>query len=319
MLAVEIGLILLGFLILFKAGDMLVDNAAEIARYFGMSELMIGLTIVAFGTSAPELMVNINAAMSGINDFVFGNVFGSNIINILIGLGIIGVFKAMKVQLSTLKLEIPFLFVITVILSVMLNDQYFFSAEENILSRLDGIILIVLFLLFLVYSMRLPKAVLPDDFVKPDSILKPSLLFILAAGLLWLGSDLSVTYSELVGKKLGVSEAVMGIFVLALGTSLPEIAVGFSAMKKQSSDLAMGNIVGSNIFNILLVLGITAVLSPPTYSTAMMVDLYMVNLAVILLFFFIFIPTRFVLGRFESSLMLIAYFAYGFGRLFGWL
>ena len=306
----EFFLVLVGFALLVYGGDVLVDNASDIARYFGLSELVIGLTIVAFGTSAPELMVSLSASFRGLNDFIFGNIFGSNVLNIFLGLGIAGIFLPLKVKKSTVKFEIPFLVSITLICTLLLNDQ-FFDHHENILSLRDGLILLILFLVFMIYTYRLTK--FEDDVEheeKPDNIIKPIGMFLVGCVFLKFGSDFVVENAEIIGKAFNVSDAIMGLTVLALGTSLPELVVSISAVKKGKTDIAIGGMVGSNIFNILLVLGISAIVSPIPYSINLNQDLLVVNLAGMLLLAFIFFGRSQLLSRRSSISFLLIYVLY---------
>lgn len=315
---IEFLLVIIGFVMLVYGGDLLVDNASDIARYFGLSELVIGLTIVAFGTSAPELMVSLSASFRGLNDFVFGNIFGSNIINIFVGLGLAGVFLPLQVKRSTVKFEIPFLVTISIILTLLLNDHFFDLKQDNVLSLRDGLILVLLFSVFLGYTYRLSKYEKEEEDLheKPKSILMPLLLFILGCGFLKYGSDFVVENSEIIGKAYHVSDAIMGLTVLALGTSLPELVVSISAVRKGRTDIAIGGMVGSNIFNILLVLGISSIIAPIPYSVNLNQDLAFLNLAALLLFFFIFFGRKHLLSRRSSIFMLVLYTIYAIIRFF---
>lgn len=306
----EFFLVIVGFSLLVYGGDILVDNASDIARYFGLSELVIGLTIVAFGTSAPELMVSLSASFRGLNDFIFGNIFGSNSLNIFLGLGIAGIFLPLQVKKSTVKFEIPFLVAITLISTLLLNDQ-FFDHQANILSLRDGLILLLLFVVFMIYTYRLTKFEDQEtNEEKPDSILKPIAMFVVGCVFLKFGSDFVVENAEIIGKTYNVSDAIMGLTVLALGTSLPELVVSISAVKKGKTDIAIGGMVGSNIFNILLVLGISAVVSPIPYSIDLNQDLFFVNIAGMLLFAFIFFGRAQLLSRRSSIVFLLIYMFY---------
>ena len=313
---IETVLVLLGFILLVYGGDMLVDNASDIARYFGISELVIGLTIVAFGTSAPELMVSLSSSFRGLNDFVFGNIFGSNIINLLLGLGLAGIILPLKVKRSTVKFEVPFLVIITFICSILIND-HFLDNHTNVLSSSDGAILFLLFILFLVYTYKISRSEQNTTVEeKPDSILKPIVLFLVGCACLKYGSDFVVVNAEILGRALQISDAIIGLTVLALGTSLPELVVSISAVKKGSADIAVGGMVGSNIFNLLLVLGVSSIISPIPYSSELNYDLIYVNLAAVLLLCFIIFGRRELLSKRSSFMFLVIFSGYSIHRFF---
>ena len=313
----QILLLVIGFALLIKGGDFLVDSASNIARYFGITELVIGLTIVAFGTSAPELMINLVSSFNGINEFVFGNVIGSNIINILLGIGLVGTYKRISVNSSTVRFEIPFLIAITIILSVMINDQFFFEGNDH-LSREDSIILLILFLLFIYYAFdqtRKEKIVI-EEHEKPDKLWKEFLFFVLGILLLWFGSDLTVSNAEKLGYAAGIPKDIIAIFVLAVGTSLPEIVVSVSAAKKASSDMAVGNIIGSNLFNILLVLGISGLVNPTSYdAVSFNFDLLIMNIVTVFLLVIVMYKDKSVIRRRESSILIIIFALYCIYRI----
>ncbi len=315
MLLFEVSLIFLGFYILIKSGDILVDNSILIARSAGMSELVIGFTIVAFGTSAPELMINIQSAMIGSDDFVFGNILGSNTINILIALGLTGLIAPLKIKEQTIRIEAPFMVAITLIFSLLLMDKWF-GSSENILSMLDGFILLICFLIFVMYNMKISKDVKKENPADKDiSIGKPILFFLLSCFGLYIGGQFIVDNATIVGKELNISEAVMGLTVLAFGTSLPEIIVSIRSAQRGKADIAVGGMIGSNIFNILLVLSISAFVRPPQFHEKLNLDLIIVNISAIMLMLFILYTKDKTISKRGASLFLGTYIAYVAVRL----
>lgn len=313
---VEILLIIVGFVILIKAGDFLVDQAVMIARFFGISELVIGLTVVAFGTSAPELMINIDSALKGVDEFVFGNVLGSNSINILVVLGLTGIITPLSLKSSTVKIEMPFLIVITLVLTVLLNDSFFDPKAINILSRLDAVILLSFFIIFLLYNFRLAKyeKSIDDHPDKPEKIGKYLIFFIIACLGLKIGSTVVVDNATIVGAYFKIPNDIMGLTVLAIGTSLPELVVSLQSAKKGVADLAVGGMIGSNIFNTLIVLGIGALVKPPEFNAILNYDLLVVNIGTILLFVFMFFGRKNLLSRRSSVTLLSIYVVYAVYR-----
>ena len=265
-LILQIVLLVVGFAMLVKGADWFVDGAAGIAVKFGIPQLVVGLTIVAMGTSAPEAAVSITGAMNGAADIAVGNVLGSNILNIFIILGLTGFITNVAIQKSTLMMEMPFMMVITVIFAVLgLNDgNVGFS---------DGIILWALFLVYLGYLFVLAKKGNQEE-EKQESrpLWKLILLGIIGGAIVVLGADITVDAATAIAKAVGLSERFIGLTIVALGTSLPELVTSVTAAKKGNSDIAIGNIVGSNIFNILFVIGTSSLIVPVIYEATFLVD-----------------------------------------------
>ncbi len=309
-------LFVVGFVFLIKGADLLVDGAAGLARRFGVSELVIGLTIVAFGTSAPELVVNLAASLQGNSDIAIGNIIGSNIANILLILGIAAVIYPITVQKSTVWKEIPLvaLAALTVIISV--NDHLLDGYETDIMGRADGLIHIAFFIIFLYYSvdMALSSKENPagDDQEehRPLSVLKGSVYIIIGLAGLSVGADWIVNGAVLIAGHLGLSQSLIGLTVVAVGTSLPEMAASTMAALRKKSDIAIGNVVGSNIFNVFWILGISSVIHPIPFDQSWNPDLY-TNLGVsVLLFMLMFLGKKHMLTRTEGVLFLVLYTAY---------
>lgn len=305
-------LLVLGLLVLIFGANYLVEGASALAKRFNISDLAIGLTIVAFGTSAPELVVNSFASIQGHQDIVFGNVIGSNNFNLFIILGITGLITPLAVQSSTAWKEIPISLVAVIILFMMVNDGILVSGAENILGRWEGIILLVGFsgFLFYVYKQLTSEESLEASPEKKLSNLKMSLY--IAGGLagLVLGGQLVVNNAIEIAENLGISEKIIGLTVVAAGTSLPELATSIVAAAKKNADIAVGNIIGSNIFNFLLILGTAAVISPVSYTDSFNIDLYILAGGTIFLMLAMFTGKRKMLDRWEAAVLLIFYLAY---------
>ena len=307
---INILLLVLGLVVLVKGAGWLVEGASVLAKKKNISDLAIGLTIVAFGTSAPELVVNVVAAYEGHQDIVFGNVIGSNNFNLLLILGVAGLISPLVVQSSTVWKEIPISFLAAVGLFLLVN--FLFSGEEQVLTRMGGIILLVFFCLFLyyVYSQMRNDEVKTEIFTSPLSTTK--ITFYIIGGLLGLviGGRIVVENATDMAVALGVSQQVVGLTIVAAGTSLPELATSVVAAFKKNNDIAVGNIIGSNIFNILFILGLSAVIRPLGYNPLFNYDLYLLFFGTILLFVFMLIGGRKRLDRWEAGILLLIYIAY---------
>jgi cation:H+ antiporter len=273
--------------------------------------LVIGLTIVAFGTSAPELVVNTIASFEDHSDIVLGNIIGSNNFNLFMILGIVGLIFPIAVQSSTVWKEIPISFVAAVVLLVLGNDFYF--QETNMISRFDGLILIVMFGLFLFYIYKqMTKEVITDSVkekVESSNYKIWGLIIIGLTGLI-LGGKLVVDNAIEVATNLGVSEKIIGLTIIAAGTSLPELMTSVVATFKKNSDIAIGNIIGSNIFNIFLILSISAFVRPINYSTIFNTDVYVLIGGTVFLFMAMFTGNKKKLDRWEAATLLIAFICY---------
>lgn len=264
-LLLQIGLLIIGFTMLVKGADYFVDGAAGIATKFGIPQLVVGLTIVAMGTSAPEAAVSITGALNGAADISIGNVVGSNILNVLIILGVTGFITSVAVQKSTLMIEMPFMLAITVLLIIL-------GMSGNELTFVEGVIFWVCFIAYLAYLYVLAKKGTEEESVEDRAVWK-LILFILAGGavVVW-GANISVNAATAIAQAIGISERFIGLTIVALGTSLPELVASVTAAKKGNADIAIGNIVGSNIFNILFVLGTSALITPIPYQPTFLVD-----------------------------------------------
>lgn len=306
-MGIQIVLLIIGFLLLIKGADFFVDGAAGIAVKFKIPQIVIGLTIVAFGTSAPEAAISINAALSGQAGISIGNVVGSNIMNILLILGLTAFVAVVPVKKTTLKYELPFVVVITIILLAL-------GMAGNQLSRMDGGIFWILFLAFFYYLIRLAKSgdnslVEEIDNTKGEqSFLKLILLTILGLICIVLGSDITVDAATIIAKNLGISDRIIGLTIVAFGTSLPELVTSVTAAFRGQTDIAIGNIVGSNIFNILFVIGTAAIISPITFANKFIFDCVIAIVAAFLLYL-LCRPNR-QLNKVSGVVMLLGYGAY---------
>lgn len=296
-------LIVAGFLMLVKGADWFVSGSSGIASKFGIPQLVIGLTLVAMGTSAPEAAVSITAALKGSADITIGNVVGSNILNILIILGVSSVITTIAVAPSTVKYEIPYMIFITALLMVL-------GVTGNSVSRLDGVILWIAFLAYLGYLFWMAakkKEEVPDD-TKDKPIWQLLISMIVGLLLILWGSNVTVDAATNIAKMIGISERFIGLTIVALGTSLPELFTSVAAAKKGNADIAIGNIVGSNIFNILFVVGSTALITPVTFASGFVVDTLIAIAASVLLFLCVFKTKK--LNRTAGILMLLGYAGY---------
>ena len=266
MIILEILLLVLGFAMLVKGADWFVDGAAGIASKFGIPQLVVGLTIVAMGTSAPEAAVSITAALKGNAGIAVGNVVGSNILNILIILGLTGLITSVAVQKSTLFIEIPYMLAVTGVLLAM-------GVMGNSINFVEGIIFWVMFIIYLGYLFVLAKKGKSEEEEKEERPLWKLLLLALVGGVVVvLGSNFAVDAATAIAQIIGLSEKFIGLTIVALGTSLPELVTSVTAAKKGNADIAIGNIVGSNIFNILFVLGTSALIIPITFEPSFAID-----------------------------------------------
>ncbi len=303
----------IGFVFLVKGADFLVDGASSIAKRFGVSSLVIGLTIVAFGTSMPELIVNIFASINGNTDIAIGNILGSNIANILLILGISAVIFPLAVKRSTVWKEIPLALLAVIVVALMANDALIDGGSISQLTRIDGLILISFFIIFLYYTFGISRVEPADTTEVPIHrySLSRSILMI-GVGLvgLTLGGKWIVDVAVALATGLGVSEALIGLTVVAIGTSLPELATSAVAAYKKDVDIAVGNIVGSNIFNIFWVLGLSAVISPLPFPALLMRDVIMTIVATLLLFVVMFVGKRHTMERWQGIAFIALYVGY---------
>lgn len=309
-------LLILGLILLVKGADAMIDGAVEIATIFGLSPLFIGLSITAFGTSAPEAAVSIKAAISSYPSISFGNVLGSNVANIGLVLGLGALIWSLTAKKSTIKWEIPFCLMVSILTVFLVRDDWY-GTGDNYLSRFDGIFLLILFFLYVSYLYSMARKDRRNFRLNTDlaniehsnkQIFKASILSLIGIAGVLLGAHFIVDNAVIIAKRLGISEILISVTIIALGTSLPEMATSLTAMKKGKSDIAIGNVVGSNIFNILLVLGITSTIQPIKFPLLASTDLLIViGISAILLIFGV---TRNKISKKEGGILLLLYILY---------
>ncbi len=301
----------LGFIFLIKGADYLVDGSSSLAHRVGISQLVIGLTIVSFGTSAPELLVNIIASFQGAGDVGIGNVLGSNIANIFLILGVAAAIYPLRIKKSTTWKEIPLNFLAALALLALANDAIIDGASTSILTRIDGIILMLFFIIFVYYTIGLAKAEHHNNGAVPKHGIAKAFVMV-AAGILGLafGGQWVVNGAIEIATKFGISEALIGLTIVAVGTSLPELATSAVAAWKKNADIAIGNVVGSNLFNVFWVLGLSATIKPLPFRPEINTDILVYLGAAIMLFAFAFTGQKNHVSRFDGWLFLACYVFY---------
>lgn len=302
---IQLILLVIGFVLLMKGADWFVEGASRIADKFGISQLVIGLTIVAMGTSLPEAAVSIASALKGSAGITIGNVVGSNIMNILVILGLTAVVRRISVQRSTVKYEIPFMIIVTVLLAAL-------GLADNRVSRPEGGILWAFMILYLLYLLKMAKngkpSEEPAETDKKDSVFKMAVMVVVGAVMIVYGSDVTVDAATELAVLFGMDDRVIGLTIVAFGTSLPELVTSVTAALKGKADIAIGNIVGSNIFNILFVVGTSALITPVEYKADFLVDSIAAVAAAVLLL--VCVARKKSLGRLGGTVMLAGYGAY---------
>jgi len=305
-----------GLLLILIGANLLTDGSAAIAKRFHISNLVIGLTIVAFGTSAPELTVSVVSAIKGSADIAIGNVVGSNIFNTLMIVGCTAAIVPIRITRGTLTREIPLCILASIVLFICASDILINKSETNSISQSDGLLLICFFAIFLGYTFAIARKSTEnkDDSssVKQMAIWKSTVFIIAGLTCLIYGGDLFVNGASGIARNLGVGESVIALTLVAGGTSLPELATSIVAALKKNPEMAIGNVIGSNLFNIFFVLGASATITPLTLQGITSVDFYvLIGSAILLYIFGLFIKTR-IITRWEGIFMIICYFSYTF-------
>lgn len=309
---IQIILLLTGFILLLKSADWLVNGASALAKKLNVSDLAIGLTVVAFGTSTPELVVNVFASVQNHSDIVLGNIIGSNNFNLFVILGISALITPLVVQSSTVWKEIPYSLIAALLLLFLANN--FFVSGNTGLSRIDGLVLLLMFIFFIYYVYTQLK----NDSINQNisyhlySNFKITLLIIVGLAGLTLGGRLVVSSSIEIAKIFNLSEKVIGLTIVAAGTSLPELATSVVAAFKKNNDIAVGNIIGSNVFNIFFILSVSAIINPIEYNSKFNIDILLLMLGTIVLFFSTFTGKRKRIDRLEAVILLLLYFFYSY-------
>lgn len=307
-------LFIIGFVLLIKGADILVDGSVSLAKRYGISAIVIGLTIVAFGTSTPELAVNLISAIRGSTDIAIGNILGSNIANIFLILGVSAIVAPLTVHKNTIFKEIPFSLLAAFTVGFLALDSFFDIHATSVLSRGDGFVLLGFFAIFMYYifgiAKEVPAEVSTEETIKQLSKGKSYLYIIGGLVLLVVGGKWIVDGAVALAQLFGMKESVIGLTVVAVGTSLPELATSVIAARKGQSDIAIGNCVGSNIFNIFWILGISAVIAPLPFSLTEISNIVMTGVASILLFAALFVGKKHTLQRWQGIVFVCIYVGY---------
>ena len=314
---VDIILLVLGFVVLIKGADLFVDGASNVALNFKVSKMLIGLTIVAFGTSSPEFAVSVKGLLSNSGDIVLGNVIGSNILNILLILGVSAIIHPLVVKNNTVKKELPITLLITSLFAVLLSDNIFDKKLTNSFTRGDGIVLILFFLVFIYYLITLMRNKVEEEKDKEVMPLFKAIMFTLVGLIsIIIGSNFVVDSASALAKAIGISERIISLTIIALGTSLPELVTSVTATKKGEYDIAIGNVVGSNIFNIGMVIGLpVALLGGIGTIVFSYVDLIVMIATALMLF--IFSRNDYKISRREGICFLLVFVVYYGYVMFG--
>jgi cation:H+ antiporter len=303
----------LGFGIVILGAHFLVNGACSLAKRLAVSELVIGLTVVAFGTSLPELSVNITASIKGDAGIALGNIFGSNIANIFLILGISSIIYPLAVTKGTVWKEIPLSLLAAIMVGILVNDHLIDGSDFSVLTRIDGLVLLSFFIIFLFYSAGIAGGVAGiEEQIPMKHYGTMRICILIAIGLcgLIVGSRWIVVGAAGLAEKLGVSQSLIGLTIVAVGTSLPELATSAMAAYKKNPDIAVGNVVGSNIFNIFFVLGVSSIIKPIPFDTKCNIDVGVVIAASLLLFICMFTGKRRTLDRWEGGVFLGLYAGY---------
>lgn len=307
---IQIILLIIGFVVLIKGADIFVDGASSIALNFKLSKMLIGLTIVAFGTSAPEFAVSVKSIVSNNSDMVIGNVIGSNILNILLIIGICSIIKPIKVKSNTVRKELPIVMLFSVLLFFLIKDDLFIS-NINMISRNDGFVIILFFTIFVYYLISIMRNKKNDDSeeMAKYGIFKSICFTVLGIVCIILGSNVVVDSASIIASMMGVSQKMIALTVVAFGTSLPELVTSIVSTRKGEQEILVGNIVGSNIFNIGIVLGLPVAMFGGIPAMGFnIIDLITMIVAAVLLFVFAFKDHR--VGKFEGIVMLMVFVIY---------
>lgn len=307
---IQFGILIIGFVVLIKGADWLVKGGSSIAKRFGISSIVIGLTVVAFGTSAPELLVNVMASISGNSEIVIGNVLGSNIANTLLILGISAIILPLVIKRGTVLIQIPLSLLAIVVLGVVANDILIDGGIANFVTRIDGIIMLLFFAIFIYYTFSIAKVKGEPEKVFKYSSFKSVLLILGGMIGLGFGGHFVVNSAVNIAKLFNVSESLIALTIISIGTSLPELATSVIAALKKNPDIAVGNVIGSNIFNIFWVLGFSAVIRPVVFTPVLNFDVLFVVFITILLFIYMFVGKKNVIQKWQGASLATLYVAY---------
>ncbi len=305
----------IGIVFLVKGADIFISGALGIAKRMGIPDFVIGLTLIAFGTSLPELMVNIKASLEGATEMTLGNVVGSNIANILLILGIAGIIRPLSIHKTFVKKEIPLNFLSILVLFAMIGDKFLDATAKALVSRSEGLVLITTFIGYLYFlAAFMEKEETNDEELKMGYLKGSAYVFLGLAGLI-LGSRWSVEGGIGMALVLGVSQALIGLFLIAVGTSLPELITSAVAAYRGNSDIALGNVAGSNIFNISLVLGTSSLINPIVVPDRILKDVILLVIATTILLISNYTGRKYTVSRLEATIFLTVYIFYA---LYSW-
>ena len=306
-------LFILGFILLIFSAEAMVRGASAVAVRLGLSEILVGLTLLSIGTSLPELLVNILANLNGNSDLAIGNVLGSNIANVLLVLGCAALVRPLPIRDATLFSEVPFSLSAAFLVGFLANARLFGEDQGLMIGRMDGLILIGFFFLFLVYIFQVwgDQHESLADVIEHDSSVAKALSWILAGSVgLALGAKWVVEGALVISAQFGVSESFVGLTIVAIGTSLPELVTCVMAARKGATDLAVGNAIGSNIFNLLWVLGLGAIINPMPFDRLSNIDIMMIVASSAMLLFAVAVGRKYLVDRKEGAMFVVAYMAY---------
>ncbi len=309
---IAIVLLLTGFVLVVKGADWLVHGSSSLALKYKVPEIVIGLTIVAFGTSTPEFIVTFFSSIAGKNDFALGNIVGSNLFNTLIVLGIASLICPIVVNKNTVWKEIPFSLIVTIIAIVLLNDHWY-SQKPDGLGFFDAMIFLILFIFFIIYNFVISKVQVESQVeIQAETTLKIIVLIIIGLAGLISGGKLVVKNATVIAQYFHISEKIIGLTILSVGTSLPELATSIVAAIKKKPDIVVGNVIGSNIFNLIFVLGVSASIKPIAYNSSFNKDFLLLIISSFCLFLFMFCRSKHKIDRIEGSLFILIYVFYMF-------
>lgn len=310
---ISLGAIIIGLVLLTVGGNLLIDGAVSLAKKWGISEAIIGLTIVAVGTSMPELIVSLLAAIWGNTEIAIGNVLGSNIANIFLILGLTACIAPVALSRSTRFFDLPVSILVTLLLALVASDMLFDGADDNIIGRIDGVLLMAFAVMFILYSLKHNNMTTPDESQEVESILSPWKAGLWVTGGIWvlfLGWKILVTGAVDLAEMAGLSQTIIWLTIVAVGTSTPEMVTSIVAARRGKADIAVGNVVGSNIMNILIILGISAFIAPLPFLASSYIDLLMALFASVAVLVLSLVWTRNRLDRRDGTLMIAIYALY---------
>lgn len=312
MITLNIAILVIGFIFLVKGADFFVDGSSAIARLFKIPSVVIGLTIVSFGTSLPELAVSLTSAIKGVEGIAFGNVVGSNIVNLMLVAGLAAAISPMKVEKSLMHKDFPYSILITAALFFLLSDVKLSGAEQNVISRADGLVLLSFFIIFMFstvsYTLKSQSEDTSDEDEEKPSAVKSTILTVIGLAGVIIGGQAVVKSARFIAEAAGMSETLIGLTIVAFGTSLPELVTSIIAARKGENDIAMGNVIGSNIFNILFILGLSTTVKPLVLDQFCTIDTLLLLAASSLVW--LLARPKYKLSRFAGILMVLLYCAY---------